>query len=299
MEVKKRKGKEKRETKSKEFESKCKKISQFFPNVNKQLADPTSIKSLSYDSQVVEAIDFESTAHQTFDPALHTESENKGMSDVNQSMQTSTDLTDSNSNDPTLLENIDVEFRRYILENGLNQKTNISFTNSKRTYDDGINHYLKNRDTIKRNWLLCLAHFISRFNDWKHINRLCEQENSESQRNASPSAASFKTKNAGVDHSLLVQIEEKVCWRAMLKRAVAVVKFLCERGLPLRWGNEVFGSPQNGNFLGLLELFDDFPADHIRRFSNSGKDVRSYLSSTICNEFVQLMAKEATTKILV
>ena len=47
----KRKRREKKETKSKQVESSCKKISQFFPNVNEQLADPTSIQSLSYDSQ--------------------------------------------------------------------------------------------------------------------------------------------------------------------------------------------------------------------------------------------------------
>ena len=85
--------------------------------------------------------------------------------------------------------------------------------------------------------------------------------------------------------------------RAVLKRVVAVVKFLRERGLPLREGNKVFRSPKNGSFLGLLELlaqFDDFLADHIRRF---GRDVPSYLSSTISTEFVQLMAKEVTTKI--
>ena len=37
--------------------------------------------------------------------------------------------------------------------------------------------------------------------------------------------------------------------------------------------------------------------DHIRRFGNFGRGVPSYLFSTICNEFVQLMAKEVTTKI--
>ena len=226
------------------------------------------------------------------------------------------------------MENIDDDFRLYILENGLNQKTNISFTNSKRTYDDGINCYLKkehfyrvltNGETIKRNWMLysdttgmayCSVcklfadretHFISGFNDWKHINRLHEHKTSESHRNASLSAASFKTKNARVDDSFLEQIDkEKVYWRAVLKRVVAVVKFLFERGLPLRGGNEVFGSPQNGSFLGLIELlaqFDDFLADYIRRFGNSGEGVPSYLSSTICNEFVQLMAKEVTTEI--
>ena len=94
---------------------------------------------------------------------------------------------------------------------------------------------------------------------------------------------------------------KKKCTGELLKRVVAVVKFLCGRGLPLRGGNDVFGSHQNRNFLGLLELlaqFDNFLADHIRRFDNSGKGEPSYLSSTICNEFVQLMAKEVTNKIV-
>ena len=39
-ESQKRKRKKERGTKSKKVESKCNKISQFFPNVNKQLADP-------------------------------------------------------------------------------------------------------------------------------------------------------------------------------------------------------------------------------------------------------------------
>ena len=85
-----------------------------------------------------------------------------------------------------------------------------------------------------------------------------------------------------------------------VKKSCGLVKFLCEKGLPLRRGNEVFGSPQNRNFLELLEIlaqFDDFLADHIRRFGNSGRDVPSDLSSTICNECVQLMAKEVTTNI--
>ena len=87
------------------------------------------------------------------------------------------------------------------------------------------------------------THFTSGFDDWKHINRLHEHENSKSHRNASLSSASFKTKNARVDHSFLLQIDrEKVYWRAGLKSVVAVVNFLCQRGLPLRRGNEVFGS---------------------------------------------------------
>ena len=59
---------------------------------------------------------------QTFDTALHTESENKGVSDVNESMQTSANVTE---NDSALWENIDDDFRLYILESGLNQKTKL------------------------------------------------------------------------------------------------------------------------------------------------------------------------------
>ena len=78
-------------------------------------------------------MNLESTAEQTFDTAVDTESENKSVNDVNESMQTSTNVSGNNSDDPALWKNIDDDFRlySYILKNGLNQKTNISFTNSK------------------------------------------------------------------------------------------------------------------------------------------------------------------------
>ena len=88
-------------------------------------------------------MNLESTAEQTFDTTLDNESENKCVNDVNESMQTSTNVTENNSDDPALWKNIYDDFRLYILENGLNQKTNISFTNSKRICDDGINRYLE------------------------------------------------------------------------------------------------------------------------------------------------------------
>ena len=102
-------------------------------------------RSWSATGLAVEATNLESTTEQTFDTALDTQSENKSVNDVNESMQTSTNVTENNSDDPALLKNINDDFRLYILENGLNQKANIIFTISKRTYDDGINRYLKKR----------------------------------------------------------------------------------------------------------------------------------------------------------
>ena len=52
-----------------------------------------------------------------------------------------------------------------------------------------------------------------------------------------------------------------------------------------------FGSLQNGNYLGLLELvsqFDTFLASHIAKYGNSGKGNPSHLSKTICEELIEI-----------
>ncbi len=45
--------------------------------------------------------------------------------------------------------------------------------------------------------------------------------------------------------------KEAEYWNKILKRVVSIIKFLAERGLAFRGDNEVFGSPNNGNDLGL------------------------------------------------
>lgn len=94
---------------------------------------------------------------------------------------------------------------------------------------------------------------------------------------------------------------ERNYWRNVLKRVVAVVKTLAERGLPFRGSHEVFGSTDNGNFLGILELisqFDPFLADHIARYGNVGKGIPSYLSKTTCDEIIHLMSSKVRSAIL-
>jgi len=52
------------------------------------------------------------------------------------------------------------------------------------------------------------------------------------------------------------------------------------------------GSAHNGNYLGILELlaqFDPFLKDHLQKFGQKGRGRTSYLSSTICEEFIGLM----------
>ena len=139
------------------------------------------------------------------------------------------------------------------------------------------------------------------FSDWRNTNLVQIHENSEDHRTAS---LAYLTRKRGstVDCKLAEQINnERQYWRHVLERVVAVIITLAERGLPFRGDEEVFGSPHNGNYLGLLELiakFDPFLANHIEEFGNKGSGVISYLSKTICDEFIQLMAYKVRESIL-
>ena len=86
-----------------------------------------------------------------------------------------------------------------------------------------------------------------------------------------------------------------------MKRITAVICTLAERGLSFRGNNEQFRSPNNSNYLNLLELvakFDPFLHAHINRYGNSGSGNPSYLSKTIYEEMIQLMAKKVKESIV-
>ena len=73
---------------------------------------------------------------------------------------------------------------------------------------------------------------------------------------------------------------------------MSVVKLLLSRGLAFRGEDEILGSQHNGNYLGILELlaqFDPFLSSHLAKYGNQGRGKPSYLSSTICDEIIQIM----------
>ena len=86
-------------------------------------------------------------------------------------------------------------------------------------------------------------------------------------------------------------------WRKVLARVLNVIKFPSSRGLAFCGSSELVGSPQNGNFLGILELltgYDTFLAEHIQKKVNKSEGHVSYFSSTVCKEFIDTIA----TKVL-
>lgn len=87
----------------------------------------------------------------------------------------------------------------------------------------------------------------------------------------------------------------------VLQRIVSVIKFITARGLALRGDDEIIGSSSNGNYLGILELlaeYDPFLATHMKEHANKGSGHVNYLSSTICEELIELMANQLLDEII-
>ena len=107
-----------------------------------------------------------------------------------------------------------------------------------------------------------------------------------------------KSKKVSICKDLEEQKEsDRKYWYKVLARVLSVIKFLSSRGLAFCVSSESVGSPQNGNFLGILELlaeYDTFLAEPIQKRVNKGKGHVSYFSSTVCEEFIDVIA----TKVL-
>ena len=105
------------------------------------------------------------------------------------------------------------------------------------------------------------------FDSWNHITRLGDHERSTDHRQALTTYTTRLYKSNTIDRSIADDMEkQKMYWREVLRRVVSTIKFLTSRGLALRGGNEIFGSSDNGNFLGCLEYlaeYDPFIAVHI------------------------------------
>ena len=139
------------------------------------------------------------------------------------------------------------------------------------------------------------------FSDWKNTNLIQSHENSMEHRN---SLLTYLTRkhSANLNSKLSEQTQiEKEYWKQLLQRCVEVIKTLSEHGLAFRGDNEIIGSPNSGNYLGLLELiakFDLYLSNHIENYGNKGTGSTSYLSKTICNELILLMGKHVLQSIL-
>jgi len=89
-------------------------------------------------------------------------------------------------------------------------------------------------------------------------------------------------------------------WNNVLQRIISIVQFLAERNLALRGTVDRLFQPNNGNFLGLVELlgkYDSCLEDHLRRIKN--EEIHDhYLGKRIQNEVINLIGDAALKKII-
>lgn len=233
--------------------------------------------------------------------------------------------------DPALWTVISSEMVDYFINNPPPQNMNMLkqteriFGGKKRSLTEAHFYHVKqNGEKVIRKWLVLsestkdlfcwvcklfnrvnssAVQLITGFNDWKHVGiRLCEHENSLLHRQAIMEMSQRLNVSQRIDCSLVKQHEEETSyWIAVLKRVVAVVKFLSLRGLPFFGNDETVGSRYNGNFLGCLEVvaqFDPFLYGHLERYGNPGKGNVNYLSSTSISEFIDIMGEKVLKQII-
>ncbi|KAJ8670472.1 hypothetical protein QAD02_001731 [Eretmocerus hayati] len=213
--------------------------------------------------------------------------------------------------------------RDYIVKYGYEQNEGINFEKSRRTYESQTRYFsgtlferhLKNGETKHRDWLIysqstgnvycgpCLAFngsskFASKegFSDWRNPKNLGLHEESDSHKNIVAAINQRRSCITQIDKQLTQSLDiETRYWYEVMRRCVSAIKKLVSRGLPTRGHTEKFGCIHNGNYMMSLELlaeWDPFLAKHISDHGNRGSGHTNYLSSTICDELILLMAAE-------
>ncbi|OCU00650.1 hypothetical protein XELAEV_18006429mg [Xenopus laevis] len=205
-------------------------------------------------------------------------------------------------------------------KHGVNQNKEVDFSSSVRHYPDKsrcmsdtlFKSERPNGESIPRPWLVysikskkifCAACYLysgismlahEGFNDWRNASiRLNEHEESKFHKDCYLRVQNRAKISGRVDQLFLEKQNQEIeYWRNVLKRVVTAVKTFSSQGLPFRGTDEKFGSLTNGNYLMLLEAIaehDPFLAEHIKKYGNTGSGSTSYLSKTVCYEFIDVI----------
>ena len=107
--------------------------------------------------------------------------------------------------------------------------------------------------------------------------------------------------NTRIDMEMVAQLEkERHYWMQVLRRSL-LFRFWRNAVCLFRGDSQELVTSCNGNYLGYLELvakFDPFLNEHLQKYGNPGKGNVSYLSATICDEFISVLAKAVHDKIV-
>lgn len=169
------------------------------------------------------------------------------------------------------------------------QNKNSTFKSSKREYLKQNRYFspkyfqreLKNGERCNRKWLKWFSESTGKvfcyvcklfskdhdnvfvkngFSNWKKADEtIFNHENSKEHNRCTVDWINFIQKNAHVDKDMINKMQSEIkYWTEVLKRILVIIRFLSKRSLSFRGTNEVIGSSNNGNYLGVLELIGEF-----------------------------------------
>lgn len=143
--------------------------------------------------------------------------------------------------------------------------------------------------------------FTKGFSEWKTAECSCEHERSLEYRNYKLIWIQSTMAAGTTDPDVAQQFQSQFHYRReVLKHVSTTIKLLSGCRLVFCGHDEVLWSLDNGNYLGYLELidqFDSFGANHIAKFGQKGKCKPSYLSS-IYDEFIDLLGCKVKNTII-
>ncbi|CAN6541615.1 unnamed protein product [Malus baccata var. baccata] len=236
----------------------------------------------------------------------------------------------SNIYDPQIWDSLDPKWIDLLAEKGPARDLSIE-KGSKDQFNKRFNiafytRYLSNGEQHDRDWLVysrdvdkvfcfCCKLFKKRplkgqlanegYKDWTHLNvRLKEHENSFDHISNMTTWIDLHLrlqKNETIDKFVQDQIKkEKEHWRKLLRRLISIVKYLAKHTLAFRGNNDTLYQGSNGNFMGLVQMMDEYDPlikNHFQRFQNN--EIRYYyLSHTIQNELILLISCEIKAAII-
>jgi hypothetical protein len=218
--------------------------------------------------------------------------------------------------------------RLFLVHQGPCRMDNIKFPVNDRGRHFIANMYtsiLSNGEKVDRRWLVysmssdrvfcfCCKLFVLSsnkfaamgFDDWNHSLVLIH-EHETSQKHVETYLKRLEMEhrlNTGIgpliDNMLQKQLNaEKLHWRNVLQRLLAIVQFLSQRNLTFRGTSDKLDDQNNGNFLGIIQLlaqFDPVLCEYIRRIGSSEINDH-YLGKNMQNEFIQLLSNAVVDKV--
>ncbi|KAL9840325.1 putative HAT dimerization domain, ribonuclease H-like superfamily [Arabidopsis thaliana] len=145
----------------------------------------------------------------------------------------------------------------------------------------------------------------SGYNDWRNLSkRLKEHEGSHDHIICMTRWTELESRlqnKTTIDKYVQQEInKEKIHWREVLVRIIALVKTLAKNNLAFKGENKKIGEDRNGNFLSFIEMIAEFDAvmrEHIRKIG-AGEIYSHYLSPKIQNELISMLAQDIRLMIM-